>query len=203
VKVSKLRVGETELDVVITRAEGAMRVDLASRGPAVDLAVILPVPLGARDVSSGVGGVNEAGVHFAGDRRSPDVTWSAHDGRIAQVLQGITSGGTFTVDVRWTGGLSVAAPLVDLVPGQASHGVRVVDFTAGTDGGWTLELEGEAGLAYDVRLFGEAPSLEAAEGATAEILVGVGEGDSPHLARVRFPDGHGRHVATLRLAPAR
>lgn len=203
VKVSKLRVGDTELDVEVTRGSGTLRVDVASRGPAVDLDVVLPVPLGAHEVSTGMGGVSPEGVHFTGAERRSDVDWSAHDGTVKQTLQGITVGGTYNVDVRWTGGLSVAAPLTELVPGQASHGVRVVDFTADDVGGWVLELEGEAGLSYDVRLFGDAPRVVRADGAAAEVIVGAGAGKSPHLARVRFPDGSGRRVAAVHLAPTR
>lgn len=196
VKVSRLRVGATSLTVEVTREAGRMRVDVTSVGPAVELDVVLPVPLGATAVvatsSEGPDGAFNA---------EGGVAQGAHDATVLRRLR-TDVGGAFA-QITWTGGLSVAAPLVDLTPGQASHGVRVVDFTAGPDGGWTLELEGEAGLVYDVRLFGTLPSLARAEGATAEIVPATGEGMSPHLARVRFPDGPGRRVAKLHLAPTR
>ena len=197
VKVTRLRVGATSLDVEVTRGQGRMRVDVTSLGPPLALDVILPVPLGATGVeaatSEGPGGAFTAG---------GGVAQGVHDATVLRRLA-LPEDGTAFAEITWTGGLSVAAPLVDLVPGQASHGVRVVDFTAGADGGWILELEGEAGRSYDVRLFGHAPRVIQAEGATAEVIAGAGAGKDPHLARVRFPGGSGRRVATVHLAPTR
>ncbi|MBM3148396.1 MAG: hypothetical protein FJ000_10965 [Actinobacteria bacterium] len=125
----------------------------------------------------------------------------------------ITEGDTLTQSVTWTGGLQVAAPLVDLVPGQASSGVRVVDFTAADGGGWLLELEGEAGRDYDLRLFGvQARISEASGGVTAEIRRAEARSsdvdvsaEAPRadafLLHVRFPDGTGRRLASVRLRP--
>ncbi|HSG47773.1 MAG TPA: hypothetical protein VLA43_08185, partial [Longimicrobiales bacterium] len=153
VRVSRLRVGATSLDVEVTRAAGRLRVDVASTGPAVAVDLILPVPLGATGVeaatSEGAGGAFTA---------EGGVAQGVHDGTVRRRLT-LAEGGTAFAEIRWTGGLSVAAPLTELVPGQASHGVRVVDFTADGDGGWILELEGEAGWSYDVRLFGDAPRV--------------------------------------------
>ena len=197
VKVSRLRVGATSLDVEVTTGRGRIRVDVASTGPAVDLDVVLPVPLGATSVEA----ASSPGPEGESDALG-GVTPGVHDAAVRRRLR-VSAGARAFAEATWDGGLSVAAPLTDLVPGQASHGVRVVDFTAGPGGGWILELEGEAGRSYDVRLFGAAPGLAGADGAEAEILPGAGEGESPHLARVRFPDGGGRRVATLRLVPRR
>jgi hypothetical protein len=184
------------LDVEITqvrgRARDQVRVDVTSRGPEVELTVVLSVPLGARE------GMCTA---RAGRMESPPGQ-GPHDASCTAVLQ-VEEGRAGRAEATWAGGLSVAAPLVDLVPGQASHGVRVVDFTAGAGGGWVLVLEGEAGLSYDVRLFGDTPTLARTDGATAELVPGAGEGKAPHLARVRFPEGVGRRLATLHLVPAR
>jgi len=75
----------------------------------------------------------------------------------------------------------------------------VVDWTADVRGGWALELEGEAGRTYDVRLIGVEPVVAGADGASAEILPGETEGGGSHRVRVRFPEGHGRRLATVHL----
>jgi hypothetical protein len=65
------------------------------------------------------------------------------------------------VRVTWTGGLAVGHPSAPLAPGQASGGVRVIDFVA-ADGGWVLTLEGQAGRSYALDLFGETVRTDAA-----------------------------------------
>ncbi|MDP2955405.1 MAG: GH116 family glycosyl hydrolase [Longimicrobiales bacterium] len=192
VRVSRLRVGATTLDVEIVQEAGLVRVDVTSRGPAVELDVVLPVPLGASDVrvrTSGPGAGAEG----------PGVVQGRHDLAVTRTLR-VAEGTPAFAEAVWAGGLAVAAPLVELVPGQPSSGVRVVDFTA-ADGGWLLELEGEAGRDYDVRLFGATPAVATVTGASAELRGGAGVGDDPHVLRVRFPAGAGRRLAAVGLSP--
>jgi glycogen debranching enzyme len=201
VGVSRLRVGATSLDVEITQEPGRYRVHVDASGPPLALDVVLPVPLGATGVraSASLGAAEDAGA-----------VPGPHDITVTRTLR-LTDGASSSAEVTWTGGLQVAAPLVDLVPGQASSGVRVVDFRA--DGpGWLLELEGEAGRAYEVRLFGAMPEISEVRGAVAEVLragtmwpPGSAETLRPdaYLLDVRFPDGSGRRLAAVRLAPAR
>jgi glycogen debranching enzyme len=186
VRVSRLRVGATTLDVEIVQEPGHTSVSVTSRGPDVSLDVVLPVPLGATDVQASAG-------------------W--HDQTVTRQLR-VTEGARATAEVRWSGGLQVAAPLVDLVPGQASGGVRVVDFTAADGGGWLLELEGEAGRSYDVRIFGVRPVIADVTGAVAEVGgpgsdVSAETSSRPdaHVLHVRFPEGSGRRLASVRLRP--
>ncbi len=200
VRVANLRVGATRLDVEIVRGLGSVDVRVEPHGPPVDLEVALPVPLGARSVFAGVGGTAPDGRSVARAGDAPEVVWGAHDGTLTHALTGIAEGGTYTVSAFWQGGLSVAAPVRRLVPGQKSTGVRVVDFTAERDG-WILELEGRTGSAYDVRLYGERPRLVSADGAVASLTLDEGGPSSPHLLHVRFPAGEGRRLATLHLIP--
>lgn len=204
VRVANLRVGETTLDVEIVRALGSIDVRVAPHGPPVDLEIALPVPLGARSVFAGVGGTTPDGASLADDAQAPDVVWGPHDGTLTHVLTGVSEGGTYTVSAFWQGGLSVAAPVHRLVPGQKSTGVRVVDFTGEPGGGdgWLLELEGQAGYAYDVRLHGGTPRVTRSDGAEVTLVVGEGGPTHPHFLRVRFPEGEGRTLATLHLEPA-
>lgn len=200
VRVRGLKVGETALDVVVARQDGSVAVDVVSRGPEVLLDIVLPVPLGARDVYSAQGGASPDSMSFAGDDFDPQVVWGAHDGTLTQTLR-IVEGARVGAAAYWQGGLSVGVPTRRLVPGQASTGVRVVDFTA-ADGGWLLELEGARGRAYAVHLFGEAPRVGTAEGAAVDLEERGGGPLDPHLLRVRFPEGEGRGLARVPLLPA-
>jgi hypothetical protein len=204
VRVANLRVGETTLDVEIVRALGSIDVRVAPHGPPVDLEIALPVPLGARSVFAGVGGTTPDGASLADDAQAPDVVWGPHDGTLTHVLTGVSEGGTYTVSAFWQGGLSVAAAVRRLVPGQKSTGVRVVDFTGEPGGGegWLLELEGQAGHGYDVRLHGGTPRVARSDGAEVTLVVGEGGPTHPHFLRVRFPEGEGRTLATIHLEPA-
>jgi glycogen debranching enzyme len=200
VRVANLRVGPTSLDVQIVRGLGSIDVRVEPHGPPIDLEVALPVPLGAHSVFAGIGGTSSEGTSVADDQARPDVVWGAHDGTLTQSLTNLTEGGRYTVNAYWQGGLSVAAPVRRLVPGQESTGVRVVDLTAENDG-WLLELEGQAGLGYAIHLYGEAPRVAGAEGLEATLDPGDGGPSSPHLLHVRFPDGEGRTLAAVHLRP--
>lgn len=191
-KVSRLRVGATSLDVEVTQRRGGIRVDVTGHGPPVDVEVLLPIPPGAGRI-----GVRPALGEGRGAEEGGPVA-GMHDATVRRTLR-VEDGQTVSAEAAWNGGLQVAAPLVDLVPGQASHGVRVVGF-AGTEEGWLLELEGEAGRAYDVRLFGEVPEGMDVIGAEGRFLPAAdAEGLDAHRLNVRFPDGAGRRLATVRL----
>jgi hypothetical protein len=192
VRISSLRVGATTLDVDITRAPGQWRIDVVSRGPDVDLDVLLPVPLGARAVQVQASEGRPIGPALkAGPAPGP------HDAVVTRTLH-VVEGEPVFAQATWSGGLSVAAPLVDLVPGQPSTGVRVVDFIADGDD-WLLELEGQAGSTYELRLYGPTPSVAEARGAAAELHAGVGVGSEPHRLRVTFAEDGGRRLAHVRL----
>ncbi|MEJ2202712.1 MAG: GH116 family glycosyl hydrolase [Gemmatimonadota bacterium] len=196
VEVTNLHVGATALDARITRERGRFRVDVASRGPPIELDLVMPVPPGARRVSS-----RASGGRSAGDPVGQPPESGRHDLTVTRTLT-VEEGATAYAEVTWDGGLSVAAPLVDLLPGQPSGGVRVVDFTGDADG-WLLELEGTAGRTYGLRLFGVAPMVTEAAGATAEVQPREGVADDPHVLHVTFQAGSGRGLARIWLRAAR
>jgi len=186
-------VGESVLDATITRERGRLRVDVVSKGPGLDLHVVMPVPPGARHVTARAGG-SESG---AG---GPEPELGRHDATVTRTLSLEDASSAFA-EVTWDGGLSVAAPLVGLVPGQTSDGIRVVDFAA-QEGGWILELEGVSGRSYEIRLFGVTPIVTEAAGATAVVRPGDGVADDPHTLHVSFQAGSGRALARIRLGEA-
>jgi len=193
VRVRRLRVGATALDVTLARGREALEVAVTSRGPPVELQVVLPVPPRARDVFAGLASVgSEAPL---GDHPEAEVVWGAHDGTVSQTIT-VAEGDRWVVSAFWQGGLSVAPPTIALVPGQESTGVRVVDFTP-SDVGWTLELEGRRGHAYTLQLFGEEPAVAATSGGRAEVRPGPG---GRHAIEVRFEDGAGRSLVRIDLS---
>ncbi len=137
--VSRLRVGATTLDVEIVQEPGRVRVDVASRGPAVELDVVLPVPLGAADVratvSGGAGG--GAGEGAGGGSQAPVA--GPHDLTVTRTLR-LAGGTRASVEVSWTGGLQDAAPLVDLVPARRAAACAWWTSPPPTVGGsWSLK----------------------------------------------------------------
>jgi len=170
--------------------------------------VSLGVPLGARGVMAGTGHTRpETSVERTGS--APTLTWGPHDGHLTQGLH-LSEGDTATVDVYWNGGLAVEPPTVNLVPGQESTGLRVVDFTA-EGGGWLLELEGQAGHTYALDLYGERPSVAVASGVTAELAAPLsdpapsrtsGDAGPRHRLHLDFLGETGRVEAQVHLRPA-
>ena len=73
------------------------------------------------------------------------------------------------------------APVRDLLPGESSHTLRVLDFGE-ADGGWRAKVEGDAGTEYDLRVCGE----RIARATGAEI---VGHTGGVTTLRVRVPAG--------------
>lgn len=195
VRVERLRVGSTSLDVTLVQDAGHAEAVLTSSGAPLELEVVLPVPLGATDVYTALNGVGA--VAAAGLDDEPEVEWGRHDGTIARTVT-LSEGGRWVVSAFWQGGLSVAAPTVRLTPGQQSTGVRVVDFTA-AEQEWTLELEGERGRTYDLALFGAEPAVASSEGLES---ASIEAGDGRHRLRVDFGPGTGRALAKVRLRPS-
>jgi hypothetical protein len=144
-----LGVGDTRLDVTLTRASGRLELTVDRRGPPITLDIDLSAPAGARSVRLTVG----AG---AGDAADPIAT--EREVRIAAPLD-LTAERTRAV-LTWEGGLAIDPPTVDLAPGRRSRGVRVLDLVADGDG-WILELEGETGRGYEIRLRGEPVTVDA------------------------------------------
>ncbi|MCG6988577.1 MAG: hypothetical protein LJF06_10395, partial [Gemmatimonadetes bacterium] len=65
--------------------------------------------------------------------------------------------------------------------------------------GWLLELGGEAGRSYDLRLYGAVPRVGAVTGAVATLTTATGTPKDPHVLHVTFPQGVGRKDASIRL----
>ncbi len=198
VRVHRLRVGATSLDLELVQASGRTSARIVSQGPPVDVDLTLSVPLGARDVRVAGGAmVVSRGTSGTGGA----VTWGLHDGQVTRRVH-VEAGRPVTVGVSWTGGLSVEPPTVHLVPGQSSRGVRVLELTK-EEGGWALQLGGQAGRAYTLDLYGERPRVARVTGADAT----VGEGQKSDVGMrwpltVRFPAGEGRMDTTVHLRPA-
>ncbi len=149
VRVEGLGVGDTRLDLRVRRERGRLELLIDRRGPPIRLDVELAAPAGARDVRwSAVPGQGGAGARSEAGLREV---------RLTATLD--LSAEETTAVLAWEGGLSVAPPIVELAPGQQSHGVRILDLRADGEG-WTLEVEGDAGRRYEVGLRGEAVTPE-------------------------------------------
>ena len=144
----------------------------SAEGDASVVEVHLPIPPGARSVS-----IEPSG---SIDRENERM--------VTEVRVGSTPR---RIEARWSGGLSIEPPLVDLQPGQASTGLRILDFRY-VDGTWYLDLEGPAGRVLNLRLHGEPFSK--AEGAR---LLGR-EGNASTLA-VEFGGTEGRATKRVRI----
>lgn len=183
-EVGGLGVGETRLDVTLAREDGRLELTIDRRGPPITLDVDLTAPAGARDVRL----VAEPGVG-----RVSEPVDTGREVRVAAPLD-LTAERT-RATLTWEGGIAIDPPTVDLHPGDMSHGLRILDFVA-DGGGWTLEIEGEPGRAYEVALRGEPVAVEAgtagvealpAEGALQRFRIEFEPGDPVRgLRRVRF-----------------
>lgn len=151
--VRDLWVGGTRVEAVIERQTGRTEIVLGAAGPPVDLAYVFALPPGSRNPRVAVDGQPAS----AADEPGTDGSKL----RIPLTLDG----SEHRIEIAWDGGLEVVPPRIGLEPGQASGGLRIVDF--GLEGGaWALTVEGEAGGSFDVRLVG---------------------GQSVKVARVAFP----------------
>ncbi|MDH3223731.1 MAG: GH116 family glycosyl hydrolase, partial [Gemmatimonadota bacterium] len=157
IQVDNLRAGETSLDVRITQSQGSQggtqTVRVEGVGPPLTLTITPDVPVGASSVAMTVNG----GETDASPGASVSVEWS---------------GNPVELSATWVGGLAVAPPRFDLIPGQASHGLRVLDLEH--DGGaWALTLEGTVGRTYTVELFGPTLAVETVEGSGSARVEGA------------------------------
>jgi glycogen debranching enzyme len=178
--IKRLRVGETSLDVTIAQEPGRTGATVLRHGPPVTLSLELAAPPGhvaVRLDASHAGAVEERRDDASGEAL---VSWT---GDLRDTLTWVT--------LQWGGGLSVEPPRVDLVPGQTSRGIRILDFVAEA-GGWRLTVEGERGHTYHLRLHGQSDL--AAEGAVARSA-----GGGVTTLEVIFEPGSGRQVREIRL----
>jgi glycogen debranching enzyme len=167
VSVRNLCVGETKVDVELEQDPNTFSAELIGRGPALTFELEIPVPAGAEEFGS------EPSVE-EGERR---------------VVKFPVTSSPIRVESRWSGGLAVEPPRVNLVPGQRSRGLRILGFHY--DGtGWLMELEGVSGRTYSLNLHGEPFSQ--IEGAR---LVNPIEGRS--TIEIEFPIGPARGVKNV------
>ncbi|MGW8282326.1 MAG: hypothetical protein ACWGON_03395, partial [Gemmatimonadota bacterium] len=194
VAVRNLAVGRERLDVLLERSAGSARIELTG-AEGVELEWVSSIPPGARNVRATLNGIPTP----------VSVVEGAHDGTVEIVVP--AGGPERESAVTWDGGLEVEPPSVTVLPGEETRGVRVLDFGGSADG-WRLNLEGPAGSAAEIRVFGE-PFRVAGVGNPA---AGAGSPGSATVAardpgtgrttiRVQFPDGNGRSFLELRLVP--
>lgn len=186
--VDGLRVGSTTLDVRVRQNQGteggAQSITIEGHGPSVTVRFRPDVPVGAQDVRVMVDGEPrplESGEVSGSPTQGPSVTveWTGEP-----------------VDVRaqWRGGLQVAPPRMDLVPGQASRGLRILDLEP--DGpAWSLTLEGTPGARYQLPTFGPAVSARVSEGPGSARM----ESNVLHLEFAGATEG--REIIRVHLAP--
>jgi hypothetical protein len=182
VAVEGLRIGRATVAARIERREGATTIRLGHDGPPVRMTLALAVPLGARAVSA----------HLDGHRIEVVARESLHDSTV-EILARLDRR-PVVAEVRWTGGLELVPPPLELEPGQSDRGVRVLSVRP-VSGGWTIELEGLPGRDYVLTLRGErvrsARGAEVAEPVrgTQRLIVRVPESSEPsgrvtvHLTR--------------------
>jgi hypothetical protein len=180
--VEGLQVGETTVSVEIRQGPGGVTADFRSDGPPVDLTYVQALPPGSEETGSSVGsGGGTVGL----------VRGASGD----KLMTTFTLDGRQSVQWRWSGGLRVEPPHIELVPGQRSRGYRVVDFH-GDGEGWLLTLEGEGGRSYRVDVYGEAVTARGAE------VEDFDEERGRTSIHVRFPSGADRTLHTVRFRPA-
>ena len=94
-----------------------------------------------------------------------------------------------SVALTWRGGLTVDHPAPTLRPGQASQGLKVLDFRF-VDNHWELVVEGVAGNEYAINLRGE--SISRVEGATL-----LDRHDDVSTISISIPEGDGTHELAI------
>jgi hypothetical protein len=140
--VRALRVGTTTVDVEFEQTPGRLRAILRPGGPDTRVTFAPMLPAGAANVAW----------KLDGTRATPAV-WRSPRGEHPSIE--VTLAGTpRTVEVTWTGGLAPVAPVREVLPGESSHALRVLDFGAAA-GGWRAKVEGDAGAEYNLRVVGE------------------------------------------------
>jgi hypothetical protein len=172
VAVSNLRLAGTSLSLDIEQQSEKTTVVLTGDGGDASLEVNLPIPPGARSVTIEPSGKLDS----VGGKVTTEVGVSSRPRR---------------VEARWTGGLRIEPPLVNLMPGQESTGLRILDFQYSEDA-WLLDLEGPAGRRLELRLHGESFSkvdgarLVGREGSTSAIVVDFAGTEGRVTKRVRI-----------------
>jgi hypothetical protein len=171
--VRNLPIGETRIDVSIERGPGRLDVSIESAGPPIDFTYVALLPAGAGSPRATLDGtVLSSGV-------------AAVDGATGLEVPVRLEGDRHRLVIAWIGGLEVVPPRPRLEPGQASHGLRILDFSF--DGrGWALEVEGEAGRSYAVRLVGEPVAVSRVGAGQATVVRGEG---SETVLELTFPPG--------------
>jgi len=209
--VRGLRAGAATIDVEVRQrwsgTGGEQRVAISSEGPPVDIDFVPDVPVGATRVMY----ETYDGVTHDLFRRDPTAPADSRDTPPIRVA--MTEGEPVEIAVWWDGGLTVAPPRIDLEPGQRSTGLRILDFGADGDE-WLLTIEGTAGHAYTVDLFGTAVTATVVGGGArlfSPVAARAGEAGGAGRAAaavegarpltVEIPDGEGRYEVTLRLTP--
>jgi hypothetical protein len=185
--IRALRVGETVLDVEITQERRGQRVTLRRRGPPVTLDLTLSAPAGA----TGVRLTDPAGATVG------DVQTGSRETLVTYRAE--LDGDQAAFALNWSGGLAVEPPTMDLVPGQESRGLRILDFRFDR-AAYQLEVEGDPGATYEVAVRGAAVTrADGAEVAMSESDVTAGTGRGRMVLAITFPTGAGRVTRTVRL----
>jgi len=181
--VEKLRIGESSIGMIQAYEVGSARTTLTLEGPPVELTFIQSIPLGARNI--------RMDGNLEGARGRPGV--GRHD-QTHELTFTLAEGAPADFRFSWEGGLAVEPPELPLTLGEASGGLRVLDFSMEGEE-WVLVLEGDGGQTHHLTLFGEP--VESVDG----------QGPSPHgaggtmILPVKFPGTH-RVQRTIRLRPA-
>jgi hypothetical protein len=169
VRVRGFRVGADTVDLRVRRGSRAYTLDLHRRGSEPLQARVSPaLPLGANVLRVTVNG-RDVPVHVEATRHdvhpvvTVDLETDAH------------------IEIRYEGGVQIAAPDDTVQVGDSPHGLRILDFRRDGDH-YVIELEGLAGRAYTVGLRSDVP-LENVQGARLEARNGGWT-----TLRVAFPE---------------
>jgi hypothetical protein len=170
-EVRRLPAGKSRVTAVVTQTATSVTATLSSEGAPIDIEFVPPIPASAREVTTTVAGTT---------RTTGPVT----------VRVGPTP---LTITTRWRGGYGIEPPLVALLAGQRSAGLRVLDVFEQA-GGVRLEVEGPAGSLHVLGVHGSRPGSIGG----ADIVEWTG---TRGRVRVRLPAGEGpvsRQIVTLR-----
>jgi glycogen debranching enzyme len=185
VAVTNLTVGHTAISASLEQTAESFTAVLSGAGPPISIDLVVPIPSGSRDVAVTAGPPQPSG--------QDSLRRGLYDQQYTISLE--VSETPIRVTVNWSGGLSVQPPTIQLEPGQASHGLRVLDFRS-TDAGWRALVEGDSGRHYTLRLYGEQVRVSSGP-ATSDFSGGV------NLLDIDLPAGRDRVTTALDLVPVR